>query len=273
MEAVQSATGWKKDWNFLLPASHGSKERLTAVQVAAKRGFLDALELLLAKGARADFEEGESALVLALRGGHEDCVRVLLEYGANPFVVNDEDSYNEDSVAIGLVREAKLGPDLINAARLGDLEAVKKFASLGAHVTNQRDEGGWSALHGACYANSSPIVRVLIKQGAKIEAATSQGYTALIEACATKKTAVCEALIQHGANVDAVDQDCWTPLHYAAAEKAKDIVKLLLSAGADVIYPNEVLRTDIFIYLLLLFFFRMESLLWMFVETRKSARF
>ncbi len=127
-----------------------------------------------------------------------------------------------------------MGPELMNAARLGDVEATAQLAMLGPHVTNFRDADGWSALHGACYSDSAEIVRVLVKNGARIECKTVHGYTPLIEGSATGKANAVKALIGAGADVDAVDGDGWTSLHYAAAESRVEIVRLLLDAGARV---------------------------------------
>ncbi len=45
------------------------------------------------------------------------------------------------------------GPLLLEAARYGDLAAVMELAALGPHVTNYKDDEGWTALHGVRFSN------------------------------------------------------------------------------------------------------------------------
>lgn len=82
------------------------------------------------------------------------------------------------------------GPTLLEAARYGSVEEVMTLASLGPHVTNYRDAQGWTALHGACFedAFAAQTIRILVQNGARVNAVTAHGYTALIEACATDKS-------------------------------------------------------------------------------------
>ena len=77
-------------------------------------------------------------------------------------------------------------------------------------------------------------MRILVKNGARIECKTVHGYTPLIEGSATGKVNACKALITLGASLDNADKDGWTALHYAAAESRLNVVKLLLDAGARV---------------------------------------
>ena len=45
---------------------------------------------------------------------------------------------------------------------------------------------------------------------------------------------VAKVLIQNGADVNAVDKDKWTALHFAAEKGHVDVAKVLIQNGADV---------------------------------------
>jgi ankyrin repeat protein len=65
-----------------LAASNGDTPLITAARV----GYTDAVELLLALGARVDATNkmGETALITAVQQREVDAVKLLLEHGANP---------------------------------------------------------------------------------------------------------------------------------------------------------------------------------------------
>jgi ankyrin repeat protein len=205
--------------------------------LAVGRGNVEATNILLQFGADPDVcdREGNLALHLSVKRNCVGCCAELLSYGANTTLHGlSLDQLSSKSPCQSLVKEAKMGGDLMDAARLGEVEEALKIASLGPHVTNFRDQDKWSALHGACFSDSAQIVRILVQNGARLEARTVHGYTPLIEACATNKLHAAKALIGCGADLNAVDGDGWSSLHYAAAESVEEVVQLLLDHGARV---------------------------------------
>ena len=60
-------------------------------------------------------------------------------------------------------------PDLLDAARKGDLERVQKLLDSGADV-NQRDTTGFTALHWTAMTNKQEVAKLLIRKGADINA-------------------------------------------------------------------------------------------------------
>lgn len=156
---------------------------------------------------------------------------------------------------------------LIDAVRSGDQTAVRRL--VGQHVDVNATEGdGSSALHFAAYADNLPIADVLIRAGARVDAANDLGSTPLhlacdnasaamvdrllaakanpnaklldgetvLMACArTGSAAAVKALLVHGANAKAAEPEHdQTALMWAAAEKHPDVVAMLLEFGADV---------------------------------------
>ncbi len=78
-------------------------------------------------------------------------------------------------------------------------------------------------------------VRLLIRQGADVNAAQADGMTALHWAATRGDASVSKMLVAAGARVDAFTRNGnYTPLHLAAKSGRAEAVKVLLNAGADV---------------------------------------
>ena len=65
------------------------------------------------------------------------------------------------------------------------------------------------------------------------------GPTALSTSCMFGKQEAAEVLIRLGANVDLADSEGMTPLHFAVLGGHLHLVQLLLRSGASTTLPNE----------------------------------
>ena len=83
-------------------------------------------------------------------------------------------------------------------------------------------------------------MRLLLQNGAKLEARTQTGKTAVHEACSGGQADALRVLLQHGANADAVDDYLETPLHMAAAAGEIDALRVLLRRGVGLNKLNDV---------------------------------
>lgn len=91
-----------------------------------------------------------------------------------------------------------------------------------------------TALHLACQASATEVIRTLIGQGAAVNAQCDQGRSPLHISCATGSLRAVRLLLgQGGIEVGARDTRGWTPLFEAAARGFIKIVKALLAHGAD----------------------------------------
>ena len=91
---------------------------------------------------------------------------------------------------------------------------------------------GQALLH-ATEAGDVPQMRVLLAQGADVNARNAHGWTALHVAAAGGDPAVVELLLQHGADVHAQSHIGTTPLENATIRGArKAVIDLLLARGA-----------------------------------------
>ena len=140
----------------------------------------------------------------------------------------------------GEAREVQQSPStaLMEAARKGDLAAVKRLVSKGINV-NARDESGYTPLH---VTQSKAVAELLIVRGANIEARDLDfQMTPLFNA----SPQVAELLVAKGADVNARAKSGLTPLHWAVYWDMTERINLLIAAGARVDARDEYQRTPL----------------------------
>ena len=137
-------------------------------------------------------------------------------------------------------------PDLsiLDAAKNGDIEAVKQHLAAGADV-NAKDDWGKTPLHSTAEMRRKEIAELLIANGADVNAKDSWGITPLHYATANDQKETVELLIAEGAEVNVKDKYDGTPLHSATANDHKEIAKLLIAEGADVNAKDDKGRTPL----------------------------
>lgn len=101
------------------------------------------------------------------------------------------------------------------------------------------DDNGWTPLVTAAATGSEACVTLLLRAGAKVNAADHYGVTALHMAPLMDNEACVSMLLQAGANVNITDSYGDTPLHQAAGKGSARCVALLVKAGADVNVANQ----------------------------------
>lgn len=129
--------------------------------------------------------------------------------------------------------------ELLDAARAGDVEAVRVLARSGADMTVTRGDG-MNALHVAAERGHTAVARALLEAGTPVEAITRIGsYTPLHVASRRGSGEIVALLLEAGADPTRLTTSSGvTALHLAAAaERGTDAVVALLEAGAD---PNAV---------------------------------
>ena len=122
-----------------------------------------------------------------------------------------------------------------DAARRGDVEAVKSLLAQGADVNGALGDG-MTALHWAAEHGDDEITKLLIASGANVQVGTRIGaYTPLHIASKRGHAAVASMLLEAGADVSArTTNSRSTPLHLAAAAfNGERVVAALLDRGAD----------------------------------------
>ena len=207
----------------------------TALNIAAKNGFCEIIELLLEYGAAInipDFND-ETALFAASKAGKKNAVKLLLDKGA------DVDLHMKGR-SEGTALTAALGDSRVWDEELM-LPLLNAVWDLNKHMTF-RDTG--KLLHTAYSTGSEAAVKLLIEKGADVNARNSAGATLLLRTLTpslmttetgTAEAAIVKLLLQHGADVNAADADGSTAIHRVTGHKDDwELMVLLVTKGANV---------------------------------------
>jgi ankyrin repeat protein len=128
---------------------------------------------------------------------------------------------------------AEAVPTIVDAARRGDLEAVRTLIQAREDV-NAPGLDGTTALHWAVRANNLELVRVLIKAGAHVTASNRYGIAPLTLAAENGSAGAVEILLNAGASARTVTGGGEPVLMTAARSGNVDTLQRLIAAGADV---------------------------------------
>ena len=197
---------------------------MTPLMLAASRGHVKVMELLVKKGAKldtislADFssDESVSALMTAAHSNQVEAVKTLIRLGAD---VNLQSKNRSSALLLACKCES------INT------EIVDVLLSNGATCS----PGGMSFISPleAVIANDNvDIAKILLKGGATV------CYGDLYAACNKGNYAMVEALLQSCSreNINKLpnDNNWWSPLMASSSRGDDDIVELLLRHGLDI---------------------------------------
>lgn len=187
--------------------------------VARVREYLD-----LGMDVNAVYANGAKALISAIRNGHIEVVRLLLERGAKAMTTSTAKAWGTAFHADALSL----------AAEGGHLEMVRLLIKAGADAKKSR-MFGQSALEAAARNGHAEVIRELIRAGASIR--TSDALEALEGAVRNRKQDAAFALLTAGMKPRGREG---ANLLVSAAEKGMvRVVKALLAAGVDPKQRNE----------------------------------
>jgi ankyrin repeat protein len=126
--------------------------------------------------------------------------------------------------------------ELYDAATFGDHETVMRLIKINPKIVNWCDKYKFTALHGAAGEEDTEMVKLLVSQGADINAQNDMGITPL-HMCAYPQMA--RLLISLGANIELRSSDGNTPLLELCTEpEREDVIQVLLESGANVNVKN-----------------------------------
>ncbi|RLN96340.1 hypothetical protein BBJ28_00027093, partial [Nothophytophthora sp. Chile5] len=201
----------------------GSAEGRTALGTAAFYGQLEAVRLLLNRGATIDSknELGATPLILAAQEGKREVVQLLLERGA---AVNAQD------------REG--ATPLLRASLFGRLSAARILLEYEADV-NLGYADGFTPLMMAADKGHAELVELLIEKHASIDAHAKDGETALGIAAYFGNREAVRVLLEHGADVEAGGCGGDMPLLTAAVKGHADTIQLMLDHNAHINYQDK----------------------------------
>jgi ankyrin repeat protein len=128
-----------------------------------------------------------------------------------------------------------VGTPLHNAAYGRSLEIIKILVENGADINAKNEEGG-TPFHFAAYTASMEIIKYFVEEKkVNINQADKEGKKPIHYSAFKGSVPAVKYLVDHGANANAKDFDSATPLHKAASCGSLALVKYLVeSQGADV---------------------------------------
>ena len=136
-------------------------------------------------------------------------------------------------VVFGVSLQIAFAGELHDAIRANDLSALQQQLDAGADI-EETDYLLGTPLHVAVTSQNEEAVRLLIENGANLEAASEIDEGRALHLVATHgQIDIASLLIDRGANLDGLDARGRTALHLAVQFKQLEMVNLLVGAGAD----------------------------------------
>lgn len=185
-----------------------------ALHTAARVGALDNVRVLLEAHADPNCLWHDTPLIVAVQNRHIEIARLLLEAGADPNRTDPEG----------------LGP-MYFASKLQHQELMHLLMAKGAVLTP------WAQFRLAVEQKDFAA----IDRAADVRVASHGFHTTALHVAANYdvNAPIIELLIRRGADVNAQQRQGWSPLHIAAVCNACKNVALLLAGGADVTLRNQ----------------------------------
>ena len=115
----------------------------------------------------------------------------------------------------------------------GNVEVVQQLIASGLDINEPHFSTQGTPLHLASIAGKRRVVKLLLKNGALVDAVDQDGRTALHHAVAWVNVRTARTLIKFKANVNAQATSGHAPLALAAHKGCSELVQLLLERNAD----------------------------------------
>lgn len=249
--------------NTNMSTSDANKGSWSPLMEACKVGSRDMVLLLLENGADVNYTTKKTqncALGLASSYGHESCVQLLLQNGADPDQGLGDACVDLHSGIVKTLLEAGANPNTrdflgitpliwaINhvpykytgqAFREVKMDVIQMLIEHGADINMRASEGDTPLLAAVTCADqegSLELVRYLINKGANISVSDKEGITPFMWACAFGNLETCALLMRSSNDVNLTDIKGRTALMLTSDDFSgyPNVVDYLLLKGAKV---------------------------------------
>jgi len=196
----------------------GDQEESSPLHVAAAQGHVECLKTLLDAGADIEARNiyEETPLHLAAGKGHVECLKALLDKHAD----------KETKTMYGYT-------PLYLAASAGQVECLMVLIKEGAEI-EAKDNNEQTPLYIAAHKDHVECLKTLLEAGADKEVKNKGGMTPLHGAAGAGTIECLKVLLKEGAEIEAKNNNQWSTLHFAAANGHVECLKVLIKKGADV---------------------------------------
>lgn len=205
--------------------------RMTAILLAVREGHNDIVQRLLEAKADigiVDFQVGRSTLRCAAERDRAETVELLLQHNADPRV--------ED-------REGRTA--ILRAVNRGAVNALKKMMGYDVDIECV-DEDGQSLLHGAAGNGYDKIARILLdKKRLGVNIRDNYGMTPLHNASRYGEEAVASVLLENKADASLEDRFNRKPFMVAWQYGQRDIMRMLTSTSPQQPSPVPLNHADL----------------------------
>ncbi len=211
-------------------------EGTTAIHRAVRNGHTQMLKVMIDKGVNVNLTEdepsepGNTPLHTACIYGNTEAVKLLLSSGADDTLQN----INGETPAHLAMMKKKFGGDLTSRDRENLLKELK-------HLDTVRNDGQtpFMLLQSLDINTCEKLLPIFLERGVDINRKDTRGNTALIfQAYNMCFKDIVKELIREGADVNAANDSGNTALHYALKYGGLDVARYLIKKGADYNHAN-----------------------------------
>lgn len=210
------------------------KQRRTPLSYAALYNNNEALEVLLHHGAKANLKDsnGSTPLHQALKG-LATTASLLVAWGAN---IRSTDGYGQNCLQIAARSQRKDTIDLVFSLM------AERHQSFTNNMIHNQDFHGKSALHRVCAAHDFSqgytskqavfkFVRILLEQGAYLDAQDRFGYTPAHVAAIGNNITAMDRLLDGSPDLSLLDQHGCTAMDWALAQGQIEMADMMHEEG------------------------------------------
>ncbi|KAI1387300.1 ankyrin repeat protein [Hypoxylon trugodes] len=177
------------------------------------------LEIVYGDDGTVPEDIGYTALLIGCRNKAPECVKLLLDAGADPtFRHSNGDGAVDICVQKGDSTEFE--------------ECLKHLLPYNPDLGHIDDQGD-TLLHKIHENTLLSIVKLLVEEGAPTDVENNEGYTPLAVAINENNIEVAKYLIEQNVNVNVYSSKFGSILHLACSKGSLEMVKLLIEANAD----------------------------------------
>ena len=196
----------------------------TALTLAAKKGRLDILKILLAKisDPSQKKQELETTINVAQKCGYSAIVEFLESQGAR------------------VDNKANLEYEFLEAAIHNDVDTLAKLLDEGVNP-EVRDNDGNTALILFSNKGNKEALEILVNKGADLNARDQNGNTAFLITVKKGYLELASLFLENGADIKITDKGGQGAVHWAAAKDYLALLKVLAGKGADL---NQIVSGD-----------------------------